>query len=167
MEVNATETLLLEACCCLVTWQQFLCSCRCVDHRPLVTSQGQSLESSELWCELSLCWVRCVTGIVTRKKYPWDLLVYFSICSPQETRLLWSPCGIGTGNTSILSPSVDFDQIWPRGQTEKRQPLLPYEGKLRVSLGGSPQHPQNEEGSFRQMFVPLQMAEWVSHEAHM
>lgn len=77
MQVSARDTLLIEMHCCPLPRQQFLCFHRHMDRRALVTSQGQSLESSEPRCQLSLYWVRCVTGIVTRKKYPLGLLVYF------------------------------------------------------------------------------------------
>lgn len=179
MEVGARETLLIEMCCCPVKRQQFLCSRRLMDLGALVTFQGQSLESSELRCQLSLCWVRCVTGIVTRKKISLRLVSLFSTCSPQEMRLLWAPHGLGRGNRSILSPSVDFDQIWPRGREkwatdswgETTPSPLRGKGEIINVCFVRPWRiltaPPNAGWSFRQMLVPLQAAKSVSREARM
>lgn len=162
MEVSARETLLIETHCCSLTQQQFLCCPRHTHHRALLTSQGQSLESSELWCQLSLCWVRCVTGIVARQKYLWGLLASFQpvlrkwvFCElligfflrrgirsifeffiGKGSRSIFEPF-IGKGNRSIFEP---FSQFWPgrdKQQTAgETQAPLPYSGKRRLSVYG-------------------------------
>lgn len=188
MEVSARETLLIETRCCSLTQQQFLCCPRHTDHRALLTSQGQSLESSELWCQLSLCWMRCVTGIVAKQKYLWGLLASFQpvlrkwvFCElligfflRRGIRSIFEPI-IGKGNRSIFEP---FSQFWPgrdKQQTAgKTQAPLPYSGKRRLSVYGFffslwriLTAPQNAGWSFKPVFVPLQAAESVSGEAHM
>lgn len=126
MEVSTRETLLIEMHCCPLTRQQFLCSRRRMNCRALVTSQGQSLESSELWRQLFLCWMRCVNWDCHKEKISLRFVSLFSTCSPQEVRGFWAPHGLGRGNPMGEKYFEPFSWLWPnlagrQGEVSNRQ----------------------------------------------